>query len=212
VHTNKFSPDPDGPAIDVTWLEAAQCCRWLSEKEHVPEKEMCFPPLNQIKENMVPPADYLHKTGYRLPTVAEWEYASRVGAEPSRYYGGAASMLGSYAFYAANSHDRAWSGGRLEPNDFGLFDVYGNVWEWCQDYRSMRSGDSWVPISERGSQGQPHEDREMAERMVRANDWRAMRGGSFLDPAARLRSAYHQSEVITHRSRDAGFRLARTVP
>ena len=110
------------------------------------------------------------------------------------------------------AYDDALAAGRSPGLDEPALKMHGNVWEWCQDYRSMRSGDSWVPISERGSQGQPHEDREMAERMVRANDWRAMRGGSFLDPAARLRSAYHQSEVITHRSRDAGFRLARTVP
>jgi formylglycine-generating enzyme required for sulfatase activity len=211
AHMNRYSPDPDGPAIDVSWLEAAKYCRWLSDREHVPEKEMCFPPLDQIKENMVLPADYLHRTGYRLPTVAEWEYASRARAETSRYYGGSASLLGNYAYYAANSHDRAWSGGRLEPNDFGLFDVYGNVWEWCQDYRHVHVEDKWLPIAERGAHGQPHEDWEQPDLMIPANSDRAMRGGSFLDPAGRLRSAYHQEEVLTHVSRDAGFRLARTV-
>ncbi len=202
-YTTRFSPDPDGPAIDVTWLEAAQYCRWLSEREGVPEDQMCFPPLDQIKEGMVLPEDYLHRTGYRLPTVAEWEYASRAGAETARSYGGSDDLLARYARYTANSEDRAWPVGRLMPNDFGLFDVYGNVWEWCQDHRSEAAS--------LGAGGQPHTDWESQNRLVLATTRREMRGGSFLDPAGRLRSAYHNSDVVTNLTRGYGLRVARTV-
>ena len=68
-----------------------------------------------------------------MPTEAEWEYAARAGALTSRHYGLSVDLLGEYAWYQANSHNRAWPGGRLKPNDLGLFDMLGNVYEWCQD-------------------------------------------------------------------------------
>ena len=72
-------------------------------------------------------------TGYRLPTEAEMEYATRAGALTSRYYGETEELLPKYAWYNKNSQERTWPVGSLKPNDLGLFDVQGNVYTWCQE-------------------------------------------------------------------------------
>src|SRR5581483_9393120 len=127
------SPHEDGPIISVTWFEAVQYCRWLSELEKVPPEQMCYPPLEAIKEGMTLPPDYLSRTGYRLPTETEWEYASRAGALTSRSYGSDDELLAQYAWYHKNAGGKARPVGQLMPNAFGLFDTLGNTWDWCQD-------------------------------------------------------------------------------
>ena len=82
---------------------------------------------------MTVPADVLRRTGYRLPTEAEWEYACRSGTTTSRYYGASIELMGRYARYQANSHEHAWACGSLLPNDLGLFDMLGNQFEWVHD-------------------------------------------------------------------------------
>src|SRR5262249_20261050 len=136
-YTRRKSPDPDGPIISVTWYEAAQYCRWLSEQEGVKPEQMCYSSVEEIercKDGRAPlplPADYLSRTGYRLPTEAEYEYACRAEAETSRFYGAAEERLANYAWYSHNSQNRTWPVGQKKPNDFGLFDGLGNVWQWC---------------------------------------------------------------------------------
>ena len=92
-------------------------------------------------------ADALKLPGYRLPTEAEWEYACRAGAVTSRYYGLSVDLLGRYAWYLKNAQQRAWPCGSLQPNDLGLFDMLGNVLEWCQeDYQNYRPGSDALSI------------------------------------------------------------------
>ena len=117
------------------WYSAAHYCNWLSEQEGLPKDQWCYLPneAGAYAEGMSIPADVLERTGYRLPTEAEWEYACRAGAVTSRYYGHSIDLLDAYARYQANSKEHAWACGSLFSNDLGLFDMLGNVCEWCQD-------------------------------------------------------------------------------
>jgi formylglycine-generating enzyme required for sulfatase activity len=87
----------------------------------------------QYKEGMRLARNYLQRRGYRLPTEAEMEYATRAGAATSRYFGETEDLLKKYAWYQENSSHRTWPVGSKKPNDLGLFDTYDNVFCWCQE-------------------------------------------------------------------------------
>ena len=143
-------------------------------------------------------ADALGRTGYRLPTEAEWEYACRAGAGTSRYFGVNRDLLGKYAWYQATSQDHAWRCGSLKPNDLGLFDMLGNVIEWCQ---------------ERPPTYRPDRDGTMLDNITTqeyVNTDRLLRGGAFYYPPAFVRSAVRDWLAPSLRITYFGFRLART--
>ncbi len=198
----KYTPEPQCPIISLTWFNAAKYCRWLSEKEGIPEEEMCYPPVSQIQDGMKLPANYLQRTGYRLPTEAEWEFGCRAGATTSRCYGSSEELLGKYSRYVHNSNDRTWPVGRLKPNDFGLFDMHGNIWEWCHE--GVIELPSKLPVV--------FEDREEANLKVTAGQFRMVRGGSFDRNATHIRSASRLRLRTTDDYLIVGLRIARTLP
>lgn len=129
---------------------------------------------------------------YRLPTEAEWEYACRARAETAFSFGDEVAKLGEYGWYRDNSEDKTRPGGKKKPNTWGLYDMHGNVYEWCQDWYGDYPSKSVVdPMG-------PTEGKK-----------RVMRSGSWYDIARDLRSAYRHQGLPGARSKDIGFRVAR---
>lgn len=128
--------------------------------------------------------------GYRLPTEAEWEYACRAGSTTKYAFGDSENELGDYAWCYENSGERAHPVGQKRPNAWGLYDMHGNVWEWCEDwYGTYPSGSVTDP---KGS--------TMGSRRV-------LRGGSWFDYAQSCRSAFRLVRSPGNRDNSLGLRL-----
>jgi formylglycine-generating enzyme required for sulfatase activity len=139
------------------------------------------------------------KTGqkYRLPSEAEWEYAARAGTTTEWSHGNDESKLGNYAWYSQNSGSKTQAVGQKLSNAFGLYDMHGNVWEWTQDcwhnnyFDAPTDGSAWTT----GCSGHV----------------RVLRGGSWGNSPAGLRSAFRGRSGLGNRNYINGFRLARTL-
>ena len=145
-------------------------------------------------------ANYLKRTGYRLPTEAEMEYATRAGALTSRYYGETEELLAKYAWYVKNGKERSWPVGSLKPNDLGFFDMQGNCFTWCQESYNSYPKEKGKEVAED----------EEADLVVISTGGRVLRGGSFGNQPSNVRSANRFNYVPTNRFIADGFRPART--
>ena len=202
VDIEHYSRTDDSPQVDVDWYDAVRYCNWLSDIEGIPKEQWCYEPNDKGKyaEGMKPAADYLHRSGYRLPTEAEWEYACRSGSQTSRYYGLSVKLLPKYAWFHDNSDNRAWPVGMKKPNDYGLFDMHGNTWQWCDNRYKAYAVGSDGRVSE--DQGSPSKVGDKATRVLR--------GCSFIFRASNVRSAYRNNYIPSYRTAGSGFRAART--
>ena len=200
------APTDDCPVVGVKWYDAIAYCRWLSEQEGFGRREMCYPELEDLNvirkqfgaKSLELPQDLLDRSGYRLPTSAEWEYAARAGTVTMRPLGESSALIGRYVWYLENSKQHAWPGGQLKPNSLGLFDIQGNVSDWCQNYFF----DTPPPAGPEGVVVDGPDGRDGVNRDVR--------GASYRFPIEELRVARNEGVSPNHIGFDIGIRLART--
>lgn len=157
------------PVMNVSWNDAKEYVTWMSRKTG--------------------------KT-YRLLSEAEWEYAARAKTVTRFSFGDDDAQLGTYAWYNSNAGSRTHPVGEKSPNAFGLYDMHGNLWEWCEDtkqpnYRGAPTdGSAWV---------------------VGISSSRVLRGGSWVSNPYNLRSALRYDYLPDGRNISIGFRVARTL-
>jgi formylglycine-generating enzyme required for sulfatase activity len=190
----------DHPEVYKSWYEAAAYCNWLSEREGIDPDQWCYE--TDAAGQMKLRKGYLSRTGYRLPTEAEMEYANRAGATTNRFYGESVGLLEKYGWFVPNAKVQLWPVGKLKPNDLGFFDTHGNVWCWCQETQR-----TYPP----GEPGRVFEDEEGALE-INPNLGRAMRGNCYTDQGNAVGCASCWYPVPTYQSNIAGFRVARTMP
>jgi len=155
------------PVDNVSWNDATEFCKKLSDK------------TNQA---------------VRLPTEAEWEYACRAGSTTKFSFGDAHESLGDYAWYSTNSGSKTRPVGQKKPNAWGLYDMHGNVWEWCADrYGAYPEGAVTEP------QGPA------------SGMFRVLRGGAWNDSPDYCRSAYRNRTTPDNRYYYDGFRVEVSV-
>ena len=157
------------PVETVSWNDAVSFCRKLSE---MPEEKAA-------------------KREYRLPTEAEWEYACRATSTTSYSFGDTAELLGESGWFKENAGNKTHTVGEKKPNRWGLYDMHGNVWEWCQDWYSDFPVDALTDPQGFNS-GSP----------------RVYRGGCWNDVAGVCRSAIRSRVIPSDRYFSGGFRAA----
>ena len=154
------------PVENVSWGDAQEFIRRLNQKEGVNK--------------------------YRLPTEAEWEFACRAGAKSKEAPGSAEGKLGDYAWYEANSDRKTHPVAEKKPNPWGLYDMHGNVLEWCQDWQ-----DDYPEKAVKDPKGPP------------SGQHKILRGGAWLGSPTTLRCTFRSQDYGIVKSNDIGFRLAR---
>ncbi|MDC7222810.1 MAG: SUMF1/EgtB/PvdO family nonheme iron enzyme, partial [Spirochaetales bacterium] len=168
----KKAPDPLEPKVNISWYDAIEFCNTLSRQEGLEE---CYS-LDREKGQAL---RHSKSDGYRLPTEGEWQYACKAGSPSYQYL-----PIDKIAWHKENSQGHLHRVGEKEPNQWGLYDMLGHVWEWCWD---LFNEETYGP-------------------------YRIFRGGSFAEEkricGATTRRKSHPEFAID----DLGFRLARSLP
>ena len=180
------------PVVGVNWYDAVAFCNVLSERAGL---DLCY----QIDGYQV--SWKVGANGYRLPTEAEWEYTCRAGTQTKWSFGDDQSQLGEYAWYGENSDRKLQPVARKKPNPWGLYDMHGNVYEWCWDI--------YANYPELTAQSVDRNPVGPDKQNVGKGTPRRLRGGSFGDRARFLRSAYRFRFRSEDWDGDIGFRCVR---
>ena len=134
ANPSEFKGDNNLPVENVTWYNAVSFCNKLSEKEG---RQAVY-----TIDGTTVTADW-SKNGYRLPTEAEWEYAAKGGnGSPGNYLYAGSNNVDDVAWYSGNSSNTPHVVGKAKPNGLGIYDMSGNVWEWCWDWYSDYSSEA----------------------------------------------------------------------
>ncbi|MBN2443567.1 MAG: SUMF1/EgtB/PvdO family nonheme iron enzyme [Spirochaetales bacterium] len=178
------------PVIQVSWNEVVEYCNWKSKKEGLT-------PCYKGKWNTIT-CDF-SKDGYRLPTEAEWEYAARGGNMGKNLLYPGSNNPDDVSWFLENSGKRTAIVGTKKPNELGLYDMSGNVREWCWDWY-------WEPYDKKSPVSDPTgpvTDHGRGDRVVR--------GGSYFDQKEYIRCTSRYWGGQSAYSNSNGFRLVRTV-
>jgi serine/threonine protein kinase/formylglycine-generating enzyme required for sulfatase activity len=193
-------PSDDCALGATSWFDAARYCNWLSEREGIPEDQWCYP--RNLGPGMALPKDALERTGYRMPTEAEWEYACRAGTTTIWPHGLSEARLQDYAWTLLNSGRVMHPPGLKPPNDMGLFDMLGNASEWTYDLLDLNLDPNKFL----------KKDDSLLFTAAKEGFGIDTRGGSFLDAAGDIRPANRNIRRLLERLPYFGIRLARTCP
>ena len=186
-HENQFPGRPDHPAENLDWRQANQFCAWLTAQGLVDF-----------------PAGHIAC----LPTETEWEYACRAGTDSEYYSGDGAAALSAVGSFGGDWDAGAPAVGQKPPNDFGLLDVHGGVWEWCHDVWNQRAyRERWDGEPDPGAVARALDWRTGLEAMLASDQSRVLRGGAWFFPARYCRSAYRSRYAPDDRRWGRGFRV-----
>lgn len=197
--TRRGRPDDRGwgrgrqPVIHVDWYDATDYCNWLSEKAGL---RPCYSGKGKLVS-----CDF-SADGYRLPTEAEWEYGARGGKLSGGYAYSGGDDPGPVAWFAENSEDRLHLVGSKLPNELGLHDMCGNVFEWCWDWYDP---DYYAVSPKFDPLGPPPPQDPKPWELIRVR-----RGGSWREDAVNIRACVRSYDDVSYPG-DNGFRVVRTA-